>query len=318
MAVWPLSSTLSLPTLALPAYSEAMVSMVGPIWRHGPHHSAQKSTSTGSGDLRTSLSNAASVKVNVLFPAILNPQLYWILFCAKGCSRFAAIQQPLVQSCIFRRRNPPGIILPHTAPHHGLPAFPVLESARSSADSRQQSLGRVVFELEPGTILDSIIKPAGGANHRHRAVTQAIHLVQAAGLILAGHEEYIGAGLDFVRQSFVITDAHGDVLGMRGGRLSQAGFVIGVARSEHYKIQIIGGQLGGNFKNQLRAFLAGEAGHDAEQGPVHGSGRQLELLYQIPLADPSTTESVRRIVCGQVEVGLGVPAAVIHAIQNSM
>src|SRR5258708_26008704 len=50
-----------------------MVSMVGPIWRHGPHHSAQESTSTGSGDLSTSLSNAASGKVNVLLPAISKP-----------------------------------------------------------------------------------------------------------------------------------------------------------------------------------------------------------------------------------------------------
>src|SRR6266851_5528139 len=104
MAVWPLSSTLSLPTLALPAYSDAMVSIVGPIWRHGPHHSAQKSTSTGSGDLSTSLSNAASVKVNVLLPAISNPHLYWILFWAKGCSGFSAIQQPLIQGRVFRRR----------------------------------------------------------------------------------------------------------------------------------------------------------------------------------------------------------------------
>src|SRR5436853_7088426 len=102
MAVWPLSSTLSLPTLALPAYSEAMVSMVGPIWRHGPHHSDQKSTSTGSGDLSTSLSNAASVKVKVLLRAISNPQLYWILFWCKGCSCFDAIQQPLLQGRVFR------------------------------------------------------------------------------------------------------------------------------------------------------------------------------------------------------------------------
>src|SRR5207249_5320098 len=135
MAVWPLSSTLSLPTLALPAYSDAMVSMVGPIWRHGPHHSAQKSTSTGSGDLSTSLSNAASVKVNVLLPAISNPQLYWISFWAKGCSRFAAIQQPLVQGRIFRRGNPPGIVLEHAAPHHSFPAFPVLKCGGSSANS---------------------------------------------------------------------------------------------------------------------------------------------------------------------------------------
>src|SRR2546427_11073579 len=38
--------------------------------RHGPHHSAQKSTRTGSGEPKTSWSKAASVKTNVLSPAI--------------------------------------------------------------------------------------------------------------------------------------------------------------------------------------------------------------------------------------------------------
>src|SRR5262245_26327760 len=42
-----LSSTFTLPTLARPAYSSASCSMLGPIIRHGPHHTAQKSTSTG-------------------------------------------------------------------------------------------------------------------------------------------------------------------------------------------------------------------------------------------------------------------------------
>ena len=41
------SSMLSLATFARPAYAVARASIAGPIMRHGAHHSAQKSTSTG-------------------------------------------------------------------------------------------------------------------------------------------------------------------------------------------------------------------------------------------------------------------------------
>src|ERR1035437_6292659 len=73
MAVPPLASTSSLPTLALPAYSPATTSIVGAICRHGPHHSAQKSTKTGTSDRSTSGSNVASEKLNVFSPAISSP-----------------------------------------------------------------------------------------------------------------------------------------------------------------------------------------------------------------------------------------------------
>src|SRR5690606_31922818 len=36
-------STLTFPTIALPSYSLAISSTIGPIIRQGPHHSAQKS-----------------------------------------------------------------------------------------------------------------------------------------------------------------------------------------------------------------------------------------------------------------------------------
>src|SRR3546814_16103952 len=48
-------------TLALPAYSAASWSGAGAIILQGPHHCAQKSTSTGSSDWRTALSKSASV-----------------------------------------------------------------------------------------------------------------------------------------------------------------------------------------------------------------------------------------------------------------
>src|SRR5690242_18092422 len=75
MAVPPLESTSSLPTFSLPAYSLATTSIVGAIIRQGPHHSAQKSTRTGTSDRSTSWSNVESVKVSVLSPAIVSPRL---------------------------------------------------------------------------------------------------------------------------------------------------------------------------------------------------------------------------------------------------
>src|ERR1700722_16305183 len=47
-----------------------MASIVGDIMRHGPHHSAQKSTRTGASEFKTSLSQPASVNVSVFAPAI--------------------------------------------------------------------------------------------------------------------------------------------------------------------------------------------------------------------------------------------------------
>src|SRR6185369_10676185 len=75
IAVLPLASTSNLPTFSLPAYSLATTSIVGPICRQGPHHSAQKSTRTGTSDRSTSWSNDESEKVSVFRPAILSPKI---------------------------------------------------------------------------------------------------------------------------------------------------------------------------------------------------------------------------------------------------
>src|ERR1043166_4809178 len=52
---------LTLPMVARPWYSSASSSRMGAIILHGPHHSAQKSSSTGLSDFRTSWENVASV-----------------------------------------------------------------------------------------------------------------------------------------------------------------------------------------------------------------------------------------------------------------
>src|ERR1051326_5804084 len=65
-----LSSTFTLPILSLPSYSSASSSRRGAIILHGPHHSAQKSTSTGVLALVTSVSKVASDNCDILAFAI--------------------------------------------------------------------------------------------------------------------------------------------------------------------------------------------------------------------------------------------------------
>src|ERR1041385_3815298 len=62
---------LTLAILTLPSYSPASSSSTGAIILQGPHHSAQKSTTTGVVDLRTSSEKFPSVKVTTFAAAIL-------------------------------------------------------------------------------------------------------------------------------------------------------------------------------------------------------------------------------------------------------
>src|SRR6516225_3195963 len=59
-AVFGLSSTLSFTILTLSPIAPEISSSAGAIMRHGPHHSAQKSTTTGPGAFSTSASKSAS------------------------------------------------------------------------------------------------------------------------------------------------------------------------------------------------------------------------------------------------------------------
>src|SRR5712672_2732679 len=60
VAVAGLSSTLSLTILTLSPSEPAISSSAGAIMRQGPHHSAQKSTTTGPEAFNTSVSNVVS------------------------------------------------------------------------------------------------------------------------------------------------------------------------------------------------------------------------------------------------------------------
>src|SRR5207237_4786259 len=73
----PLASTSSFPTLTRPLYSSAMESMVGARARHGAHHAAQKSTSTGVLAFATSDSKLLSV-ISIVFAPMYPPKKFTV------------------------------------------------------------------------------------------------------------------------------------------------------------------------------------------------------------------------------------------------
>src|SRR5207249_4462354 len=85
VAVEPLASTSSLPTLTRPLYSVAMESIVGAKARHGAHQAAQKSTSTGVLDFTTSDSKLLSV-ISIVFSPMTPPKKFYSS-CAESPKR---------------------------------------------------------------------------------------------------------------------------------------------------------------------------------------------------------------------------------------
>src|ERR1700709_123219 len=82
-AVPGLASTSSFATVKAPAFSAAISSSTGAIILHGPHHVAQKSTTTGGLLDRASLENESSVTTTVAL-------VFSVMRCSsvsKGVSR---------------------------------------------------------------------------------------------------------------------------------------------------------------------------------------------------------------------------------------
>src|SRR5436305_6667498 len=95
-----------------------MDSTVGVIIRQGPHHSAQKSTSTGTSAFSTSLSNSASVKVRVLSPAIFCSR-YGMTETSQKLQAASSLHQKLtIQRRVLGRGCIPREVLTHGPPHN--------------------------------------------------------------------------------------------------------------------------------------------------------------------------------------------------------
>src|SRR5262249_43024017 len=87
LAVCGFSSTLSLTILTLPLSEPAISSSAGAIILQGPHHSAQKSTTTGSADLSTWASKSASETLPTVLLSPMGHLASWITARANPARR---------------------------------------------------------------------------------------------------------------------------------------------------------------------------------------------------------------------------------------
>src|SRR5438067_13428585 len=108
---------------------------------------------------------------------------------------------PGVQIGILTSGCSPAEVAHHAAALHLAPAPRIAVDLERATHRRDQRRALGALEQKAGlAVRDRVDEPAGGARYRRRAVTLAVHLVQAAGLEARRHEEEIGARLDEMRE----------------------------------------------------------------------------------------------------------------------
>src|SRR5215472_2558304 len=153
------SSTLSLPTVTLPAYSAASASTVGAMRLQGPHHSAQKSTSTGAPAFSTSCSKFPSVKV---------------CMCSFAIRSGPLLEHSIVYFDVLFRRTVPRKIPGHPGALQRPPLAGVPECLQRPPQAGPEPLGRVIVEHEAGFRGNRVGQAADGMDDRNGAVTHAV------------------------------------------------------------------------------------------------------------------------------------------------
>ena len=104
------------------------------------------------------------------------------------------------------------------------------------AEARRSAGG----EIFVGGIDDGVGQTSGRSHHGHRAVLQAVNLIQAAGLVPRRHQENIRAGFDLVRKEVVIRHFHVEFGGIDPSQLAEQFFVFRFTRAEGHHGQVLG------------------------------------------------------------------------------
>ena len=189
----------------------------------------------------------------------------------------------------------------------------------------QQRLRRIVAKAEPGPlpcprveIVHGIVQSTDSSHHRHGAVAQAVHLIQATWLEPRRHQEQIGACLDQVCQRLVEADGRSDAIRMPRRKPEPQVFVSPLARAEQYKRGIETSELVGDLCNQIKALLI-----DQPRDQTHERARKRGLtgghskpLEQSPFCGALAAEMVGIVWLWDVGIARRIPLIVIDSVQN--
>ena len=164
---------------------------------------------------------------------------------------------------------------------------------------------------------DGIGQSADRSHDRHRAVDQAIHLIEATWLELTRHQEDIAARFDLMRQFFVVADRRGDLVGMSDCQLFQHPFVVRIATAQKHQLDVLVEQYVGALADQREALLPRHARHAAEQRNIGQHGEAEPLLQRGLARRLACLHGVRRVLLREVRVSGRVPDFRIDSVQDA-
>src|ERR1700722_414121 len=146
--------------------------------------------------------------------------------CASGagsCARFpsstrarssssSALRQTLVELDVQSALPRPGEILAHAVRHQPSPVIVLRVQRESRLQCLRKGRGGEVLKYDAGAaprgavvVLHRIGKSAGAPHERYRAVAQAVHLIEPAGLVQRGHEKHVARRLYPVGKFIAVT-----------------------------------------------------------------------------------------------------------------
>ena len=167
-------------------------------------------------------------------------------------------QGPVVEFLVFLGRMVPGKSPGHGAPPHNayMPASIVPGPDRPSRRV-EDGAGSQTVEHEtragPGlliVVLHGVGQPPGPVDDRQGSVAEAVHLIEAAGLVAARHHEKVRAGLDEVGDPLVVADDRAEV-GQPGRERADLVLAPAFARADEDELQI---HLGADIVERSRTW----------------------------------------------------------------
>src|ERR1041385_7951994 len=229
-----------------------------------------------------------------------------------------------IQNQKLSRRSFPREIRRHAVGGDLLPRFFAHIHGEGALDRRKKRLAGIVRELKAVTvprqrveIFDRVVEAAGRAHNRNRAVFEAVNLIEPARLIARRHQEHIGARFDLVRERVVETYGDADSLRVHGRELRNQLLIFLIAGPKNNKLQVHAEKLVDNIEQEIDPFLIGQPRDDAEQRgrrPLRQVVELLQLLFTFALSG----HIVRRVVFLDELVDLGIPFAIVDAVQNAV
>ena len=158
------------------------------------------------------------------------------------------------------------MVLGHGRLLQGLPALGFSEHLERPADGADQRGGSVLLKRESGRIaarfrfvLDRVLETARGTDDGNRAVTQAVHLIQAAWLESRRHQEHVAAAFDQMRQPLVEADVDGHAVRVASLEILPEALVSRFPASEHHPRRVVGHQAVRASGNEVEPFLIRQA-----------------------------------------------------------